>query len=104
MTEENRVLGHLFNIYDVPAGENPKENNLNENKPIAAGYKTQVIFFKIQGSQFFLCETDKSWTKALQQAVPGLLRNSSSDNSQQNCCAEQDADLDLLYSQAASYL
>lgn len=81
MTEENRVLDHLFNIYDAPAGENSQENHLNENKPIDAGYKTQVFFFKIQGSQFFLCETDKSWTKVLQQPVPGLLINCSSDNS-----------------------
>lgn len=39
MTAENRVLDHLFNIYDGPAGENPKENNLSENKPTAAEYK-----------------------------------------------------------------
>lgn len=80
MTEENRVLDHLFNILGAPAGENPKENNLSENKPIAAGYKTQVFFFKIQGSQFFLCKTEKNWTKrtkVFQQAVPGLLRNCS---------------------------
>lgn len=39
MTEENSVMYHLFNIYDGPAGENPKENGLNENKPTAAGYE-----------------------------------------------------------------
>lgn len=62
------------------------------------------IFSKIQGSQFFLCETDKSWTKVLQQAVPGLLRNCSWDSDQQNCCAEQDADLTSSTAEAASYL
>lgn len=39
MTEENRVIDHLFKIYDGPVGENPKENSLNENKPTATGNK-----------------------------------------------------------------
>lgn len=53
MTEENRVLEYLFNIYGAPACENPKENNLNENKPIAAGYKTWVLFFQNTGQSVF---------------------------------------------------
>lgn len=75
MTEENRVLDHLFNIYDAPAGENPKETTSVRTK--SCRLQNTGIFFKIQGSQFLLCETDKSWTKVLQQAVPGLLRNCS---------------------------
>lgn len=40
------MLDHLFNVYDGPGGENPKEKKLNENKSTAAGY---IIRFQDSG-------------------------------------------------------
>lgn len=56
MTEENRVIEHLLNMYDGPAGENPKENSLNENKPTAAGYKITVSGYWV-ASSFYAQQT-----------------------------------------------
>lgn len=64
MTEENRLLDHLSNNYDGPVGENPKENNLNENKPAGC-----TIWFQVQGNQPLVCKTDKCWTKVWQKTV-----------------------------------
>lgn len=64
MTEENRVLDHLFNIYGAPAGENPEENNLSENKPIAAGYKTRGFFSRYRVVSSFCVKQKKAGPKS----------------------------------------